>query len=111
MALSKVNAKVNNIDRIVEYGKRDILQLVDKSTKEVLADVKLWSWRRLNPIQEGAPTYSFRFVPPVDVLELVPNCVIAFNNRLHDVVVRDKPDSVLGIEWTFKTKPTNETLD
>jgi hypothetical protein len=110
MPLNKVDATLLNIDRIVEIGNKDILQLVDRSNKEVLADIKRWNFRRLNPIQIGAPTYEFKFVVDVITREFVPTCVIALNGLIHDVVVRDLPDSLTSTICNFKTKPTNERV-
>ena len=108
MPLSKAEAKINNVNRVVKYGKKDKLELVDKDTREVLATVKLWSWRKLNPIQKGQPSYSFRLAQDTTTKDLLPIHTIAFNGRIHDIVVRDAPDSVSGIEWNLRTSPTND---
>ena len=111
MPLSKVNAKLDNIDRVVDWGNRDSLELIDRETKEVLATVRLWNWRRLNPIQEGAPTYHFILAQDTDTAEILPTCGIAFNGLIHDIKVRDRPQSVTDIQWHLKTLPTNERID
>jgi hypothetical protein len=111
MSLAKAEAKINNIDRVVTYGKKDKLELVDKATREVLAKVKLWSWKKLNPAQQGAPTYLFRLAADATTREILPSCDIAFNGTVHDVVNRSEPESVSGIEWTLRTRPTMEVID
>jgi hypothetical protein len=112
MSLAKAEAKINNIvNRVVSYGKKDKLHLVDRNTKEVLVEVRLWSWQSLNPLEQGDPEYSFRLAATPESSEYLPTCLIVFNGRLHDVIVRTPPDSVAGIEWTLKTKPTNELVE
>lgn len=111
MPLNKVDAKLLNIDRVVEVGKKDVLELVDRTTRESLAIIKKWNWKRLNPIQAGAPTYHFKFVVNSETREMVPTCLIAFNSLIHDVKVRDLPDSLTGTICNFKTVPTNEQVE
>lgn len=109
MSLAKAEAKINNIvNRVVPWGKKDKLHLIDRNTKEVLAEVRLWSWQRLNPIETADPEYSIRLAATPSTEEILASCLLAFNSRIHDVIVRESPDSVNGIEWTFKTKPSNE---
>ncbi len=112
MSLIKANAKIANIEkRVLPWGKRDKLQLLDPVTREVLADVKLWYWRQLSPLSETAPTFEFNFAQDTSTADIIPTALIAFNGRVHDVVVRDRPNSVKGIEWVFKTNPTNEFVE
>jgi hypothetical protein len=110
MNMQRIDARLLNIDRRIEVGLKDTLQLVDPATREATADVKRWNWRQLNPMTESAPTYEFQLAQDVDIVDLLPTNLIAFNGRLHDVVVRDSPNSVNGIIWTFKTRPTNELI-
>jgi hypothetical protein len=111
MSLAKAKAKINNIvHRTVPYGKKDVLQLVDRNTREILADIDLWSWQRLNPTVPGAPTFKFRLTANNETKDLLQSCDIAFNGMVHDVIVRDAPESVTGIEWTLRTSPTNEQV-
>lgn len=112
MSLIKARAKLNNIrNRVIPYGKKDTLYLVDRNTYEVLAEVKLWSWKRLNPLQKGGAEFDFRLAATPDTQDLLPSCLIAFNGVIHDIPVRNAPESVNGIEWHFKTLPTNERVE
>ena len=107
MPLSKAEAKINNVKRIVKYGKKDKLQIVDRDSREVLADIKSWSFSRLNPIQKGAPTFSFILAQDETTKELLPHHLVALNGRIHDVIVRNGPISVSDIQWNLRTSPTN----
>ena len=108
MNMQKIDARLLNIDRRIEYGLKDTLQLVDPVTREVVLDIKRWFWRELSPMAESAPTYAFTVAQDTDNVELLPTHLLAFNGRMHDIVVRDSPDSVGGLIWVFKTRPTNE---
>jgi hypothetical protein len=108
--LRKVDAKLLNIDRIVDFGNKDVLQLIDRNTHEVLATVKQWTWKRLNPLDKGAPTHKMDLVATPATEELLPICGIAFNGFVHDVVVRDSPDSISDKIWSFRTLATSEKI-
>ncbi len=110
MPLSKLDARLINIDRIVEYGKKDKLQVIDSDTREVLTNVKLWNWKKLNPTEQSAPTFKFTFAQDATTRDLFSTCVVAFNGIIHDVLVRNKPESVSGVLWEFRTRPTNEAV-
>jgi hypothetical protein len=110
MPLSKIDAKIRNIDRIVKFGKRDVLQIVDRNTREVLATIKEWGFKRLNPMQKGAPSFSFYVTPDNTTSELLALHNIALNGRIHDVIVRDAPASLGEVEWTLRTSPTNSFI-
>jgi len=111
MSLYKVDSILNNVDRIVQSGKRDKLQLIDPTTKEVIHDVRFWNWRKLNPLEQGAPTYAFKLAQTAGSKEDLPTCGVASNGMVHDIVVRTPPDSVSGIEWELRTRPTNESIE
>jgi hypothetical protein len=110
MPITKVEAKLNNIDRIIKYGKKDVLQIVDRDTREVLANVKEWSFKRINPVQKGAPSFSFKITSDSAFEEFLPNHNIALNGRIHDVIVRNAPVSLGEVEWNFRTSPTNSFI-
>jgi hypothetical protein len=110
MPLTKIEAKISNIDRIIKYGKKDKLQIIHRDTKEVLATVKEWSFSRLNPIQKGAPSFSFKITQTNDTRDFLANHVIALNGRIHDVIVRNPPASVGEIQWNLRTSPTNSFI-
>jgi hypothetical protein len=110
MPLAKVDAKLLNIDRVVQFGKKDTLELVDRTTKESLATVKKWDFTQLNPLDQNAPSFKFIIAETTDTEEYLPNCLIAFNNKIHDVVVRNKPTSRGSTLWEFRTRPTNTVL-
>lgn len=111
MSLIKTRAKINNIrNRVLPYGKKDRLQLVDRNSREVIADVKLWSWKELNSLQQDAPEFRFQVAATSETEDVLATCLLAFNGILHDVPVRNAPSSVNGIEWVFLTKPTNERV-
>src|ERR1043165_463491 len=99
MSLIKAHAKINNIkNRVVPYGKKDVLEFIDRNTHEVLGTAKLWSWQRLNPLQQDGPVMEFRIAATPDIEEILSTCLLAFNGVLHDVPVRNAPDSINGIE-------------
>jgi hypothetical protein len=109
--LRRVDARLLNIDRIVAYGKKDVLQLIDRNTHEVLANVKQWNWKRLNPLDKSAPNHRIDLVSNSAIEELLPVCAVALNGYVHDVVVRDRPISVSDKIWTFRTLATSEKLE
>lgn len=111
MPLTKLDIKLENIDRIVEYGKRDVLQLIDRETKEILATISQWNFKRLNPLQQDGATYQFKILELPTIVDILPTCGIAFNGRIHTVKVRDNPDAKAANMWMFKTLPTNEILE
>ena len=112
MPLEKADVKLLKIDRIIQYGKKDVLQLVDRTTKEVLADVRNWSMEHVSPATaDQEPTYYFRLGQTADTVDYLPTCGLALNGVLHTVVDRDNPDSVGGLIWIFHTRPDNERID
>jgi len=111
MPLNKLDARLLNIDRIIQNGKKDTLELVDSNTKEVIASVRLWNWKKLNPAEPTAPTYKFYMAQEPSTKEYLPSCLIAFNGIIHDVPSRSEPESTTGVIWEFRTRPTNEAVE
>lgn len=112
MSLIKARAKIDNIrNRVIPFGKKDRLHLIDRNTYEILAQVNLWSWKRLNPLQKGGAEYQFKITATSETKEFLPSCLIAFNGVVHDVPVRNAPESVNGIQWKLQTLPTNEKVE
>jgi len=112
MSLVRARAKINNIrNRVVPYGKKDKLELIDRNTHEVLAEARLWSWKKLNPLDKNFPNIAFRIAATTDTEELLATCDLSFNGLVHDVMSRDAPLSVNGIEWELLANPSNERTD
>ena len=109
MPLSKANAKINNIiNRVVPYGKKDKLEIVDRDTHEVLATVKLWSLKKLNPSQKGETNFLITLAQDPTTAELLPKHVIAINGLVHDIKGRSGPVHTTDTEWILRTAPTNK---